>query len=468
MVRRSLLWLLGLTTLAAFTAAPQTRGASVQKAEQVAIVGVTVIPFTKQGAMLRDRTVLIRQGRIAAIGPRTTLSVPTGARVIDGRGRYLMPGLVDAHVHLEYIEDPDVLKLFVANGITTVRSMDGRPFMLGWRAGTSAGTLIGPRIVTAGPIIDGSPPARPDNLAVGDSASARAAVAAQAGQGYDFIKVYSNLGSEPYESVLAEAKLRRLRVAGHLARGVKLDRAIESLWSIEHLGDFAGAVAAQGVPPTPGWARRALAAPVDVPRLRALAKQLASAGIWVVPTAVQQDRWLAPPGQVATWLAEPQMRNVPAAAIAFWKGATGWSSRLDADDWKLLETARRNRLATIYEFHKAGVRLAIGSDTPNPFVIPGASVHLELANFVAAGLSPAETLAAATIESARMLGLEGDQGSVEVGKRADLLLLSANPLDDVSNAAARVGLLVGGRWFSEEELRSMAQDLSRKEPKSPR
>jgi hypothetical protein len=237
---------------------------------------------------------------------------------------------------------------------------------------------------------------------------------------------------------------------------------MQSLRSLEHLGDLASSVAAQGGTPTPGWARRSMAAPLDQERLRALAQQLAAARLWVVPTAVQQDRWLAPASEVEKWLSDPQMRNVGTEAVEQWKGATRWSARMDSDDWKLVERARVNRLATIAAFHKAGVRLLIGSDTPNPFVVPGASVHLELANFVAAGLSPAEALGAATIETARMLGLEKEQGSVEVGKRADLLLLSANPLTDVVNAQARVGLLLGGRWFGEQELQSMAQDLTRR------
>jgi uncharacterized protein YfkK (UPF0435 family) len=325
-----------------------------------------------------------------------------------------------------------------------------------------AGSLIGPRIVTAGPVIDGSPPARDDNLAVADAASARAAVIEQKRLGYDFIKAYSNLSPESYEAIIAEAKLHGLGVAGHVPKGVKLERAMQSLWSLEHLGDFAGAVAAQGGAPTPGWARRSMAAPLDQARLGTLAQQLAASRVWVVPTAVQQDRWLAPADQVERWLADPQIRNVGPEAIEQWKGATKWSARMDSDDWKLVERARANRLAAISAFHRAGVRLLIGLDTPNPFVIPGASVHLELANFVAAGLSPAEALAAATVETARMLGLEKEQGTVEVGKRADLLLLSANPLTDIGNAQARVGLLLGGKWFSEQELQSMAQDLTRR------
>lgn len=146
--------------------------------------------MTEGSNILPNHTVIVRDGRIAALGPRSLTRVPAGARVIDGRGRYLLPGVADMHVHLEYIENPDVLKLFVANGITTVRSMDGRPYILDWRDRVRSGSLVGPRIVTAGPIIDGSPPARTDNLAVANEAAARAAVADQAGRGYDFIKLY--------------------------------------------------------------------------------------------------------------------------------------------------------------------------------------------------------------------------------------------------------------------------------------
>lgn len=427
----------------------------------LAIIGVTVLTMAN-AAPLADRTVIVREGRIAAIGPRRQMRVPRGAQTIDGRGRYLMPGLADMHVHLEYIEDPDVLKLFVASGVTTVRSMDGRPFILEWRERVRAGELVGPRIITAGPIIDGSPPAREDNLAVADAASARAAVAAQAAAGYDFIKLYSNLSPEAYAAALGEARERRLRVAGHVARAVPLEAAVASQWSIEHLGDFASAVAAQGGSPTPAWARRALAAPLDSQRLDALARRLAATQVWVVPTAIQQDRWLAPPATVQSWLAEPSIRHLPSSVLAQWRAPMErLSARMDDDDWALLERARRNRLAVIAALHRAGVRLAIGSDTPNPFVAMGASVHLELANFVAAGLSPADALEAATVDAARMLGLEVEQGTVEVGKRADLLLLARNPLDDSANASAIVGVVLGGRWFDEQALRAMSQDLGR-------
>lgn len=429
----------------------------------LAIVDVTVVPMTDDHTELPNRTVLVRGERIAAEGPSGSVRVPAGARVIDGRGRWLMPGLADMHVHLEYLENPDVLKLFVANGVTTVRGMDGRPFMLDWRRRTASRALVGPQIVTAGPIIDCVPPARDDNLAVADALAARAAVEAQAEAGYDFIKTYSNLSPEAYRAVLAEAGARGLRVSGHVPKGVTLDEAAAAQWSLEHLGDFADAVARDGAR-TPGWARRRLGAPFDARKAASLAAKLAAAKVWVVPTAVEPDRALGSGETVARWLAEPAMKDVPAQALAMWRAQIArFTSRMDSADFALNAQARGHRLALIKALHDAGVRLVVGTDTPNAFVVPGQSVHLELANFVAAGLTPGQALFAATAEPARMLGpLGGDAGVVAAGRRADLLLLSADPLADVGNAETRVGVVLAGRWLDEAELTRMRGDLARR------
>jgi hypothetical protein len=460
MLHRLFACLFGVVALSACVAERPAGAGHVPASAPLALVGVTLIPMTDGVTSLADQTVIVRDGRIAAIGPRRRVAIPRGSQVIDGRGRFLMPGLADMHVHLEYLENPDVLKLFVANGVTTVRSMDGRPYILGWRDQVKAGGLIGPRIVTAGPIIDGSPPARPDNLAVADPAAARAAVAEQASRGYDFIKLYSNLSQESYAAAADEARQRGLRVAGHVPRTVPLERAMASLWSIEHLGDFAGAIAAEGQT-TPGYARRALAAPTDAARLDALVGKLAAARTWVIPATVQQDRWLAPPAEVQKWLLEPSIRNLPPAVLDQWRASVErFSGRMDADDWAMLEQARRNRLAVVAALHRGGVRLAIGTDTPNPFVGMGASVHLELANFVAAGMSPLDALRAATIAPAKMLGLEAEQGSVELGKRADLLLLAGNPLDDIRNTARPAGVVLSGRWFGSDQLVAFRSTLT--------
>jgi hypothetical protein len=459
MVGRLISAFIALSALSGCAAKPQQ---GTQAGADLAIVGVTLIPMTEGTTALADRTVLIRAGRISQIGQRGSVRVPAGARVIDGNGRYLMPGLTDAHVHLEYIEDPDVLKLFVVHGVTSVRSMDGRPYILDWRRRVAAGALAGPRIVTAGPIIDGSPPAREDNLAVADAAEARAAVASQAAAGYDFIKLYANLSPEAYRAAAGEAQQRGLRVVGHVPKAVPLQTALASQWSLEHLGDLAAAVAAPEGPVVPDWARRTLAAPLDQARLGALARQLASSKAWVVPTTIQQDRWLGSAADVAKWTAEPAIRDLPPGVLHQWRGMNQRiSSRLDAQDWAMMARARGNRLAVLGALHRAGVKLAVGTDTPNPFVAMGASVHQELANFVAAGLTPYEALKAATVDPAKLLGLDGEQGTIAIGKRADLLLLARDPLRDVGHAASPVGMALNGRWFGETELRRLAQDFAR-------
>jgi hypothetical protein len=232
-------------------------------------------------------------------------------------------------------------------------------------------------------------------------------------------------------------------------------------WSLEHLGDLAGPTA-QTPSETPGWARRFLAAPLDPARTQALTAQLAEIGVWVVPTSVEKDRSLAPPATVEGWLADPAMRDLPAGALGTWRGMMrGFSGRLGADDWPMVEQARRNRIELIRLLHTNGVRLVVGSDTPNMFVVPGQSVHLELANFVAAGFTPGEALEAATAAPARMLGPLSDAGSIEVGKRADLLLLTADPFEDVGNLQRRAGLVVNGRWLDEAALVRARGDLAR-------
>lgn len=465
MVGKLIFGIVGIAALVGCATVPGKR--TVDEAD-LAIIGVTVIPMTEGSTVLVDQTVLINDGRIASIGTRSGVRVPASARRIEGRGRFLMPGLTDSHVHLEYIEDPTVLKLFVANGVTSVRSMDGRPYILDWRRQVEERSLVGPRIVTAGPIIDGSPPLRADNLAVKDASAARAAVSEQASRGYDFIKLYTNISSEAFDGALAEARRLGLPVVGHVPKAVPLDRAAGSLLSIEHLGDFAGAVATEGGEPIPGWARRMLAAPLAPVRLESLGRKLAEAKVWVVPTLIQQDRSLAPASEVEKWAAESAISHLPRPVLDQWHGANArFSGRLDAGDWALVERARLNRLAVLAALHKAGVPLAVGTDTPNPFVAMGASVHQELANFVAAGLSPVEALRAATLAPAHMMGLAREQGTVETGKRADLLLLARNPLLDVANADDRVGLLLRGRWFSKADLETLARDFARSQAQKP-
>jgi imidazolonepropionase-like amidohydrolase len=406
--------------------------------------------MTDARTILTNQTVVVEDGRITRLGPANTVKVPAGAQRIDGSGRYLMPGLADMHVHLEYIEDPRILKLFVAHGVTTVRSMDGRPFILDWRRRIAAGGLVGPTIVTAGTIIDGKPPLREDNLAVATVAEAVAAVNQQAQAGYDFIKVYTNLSAEAYRGVLTTAAARRLTVTGHIPKFIEVGEAAAAQRSIEHLADYGEALDARPAAEARRWhwSKRYLAIPIDASKIAALAKVLVGAGTWTVPTLVQADRELATDAQQKEWLGRPEMALVPESGRSQWRAQVSRSSaRLDAADWEIVKRGHANRLALTAALRRAGARLLVGTDTPNPFVVPGASVADELRNFVAAGFSHGEALLAATREPARFFRQEKAWGTVEKGKRADLLLLDANPLTDVSNVRRLRGVMLKGNWI---------------------
>lgn len=188
-----------LVLTSACVGTPRAESADLQT---TAFVGAHVIPMTAGASVLVDQTVLVGSGRILAIGPTSTTPVPRGAVRIDARGHYLLPGLVDAHVHLEHFDDPVVLSRFVAKGVTTVRNMDGRPYILEWKRRVALGELLGPTIYTAGPILDGDPPLLDDNTVVRTTAEARAAVEAQHDAGYDFVKVYTNISREAYDEVV--------------------------------------------------------------------------------------------------------------------------------------------------------------------------------------------------------------------------------------------------------------------------
>ena len=453
MLERMLVFgLLGLTGCATAGGAltPET-----STAQASAFVGVTVVGMTRSAESMPDQTVVIRDGQIQAVGPRGEVTVPVDAVRIDGTGKYLMPGLADMHVHLEYFEDPSILKLFLANGVTTVRNMDGRPRILEWKKQIEEGTLPGPLIYTAGPLLDGDPPLRTDNLVVRNAEEARAAVIAQKAAGYDFIKVYTNLSAEAYEAVLATAWENDMPVAGHVPRAVGLKRAISGQASIEHLGDYADAVERDDSPfrSRDAWFKRFLGMPVDRAKADLLGKEQARQGAWTVPTLVQADKALAPPDLMRQWLAAPEVSYMDAEMRAMWEELNRRvTARMDDEDWRRVALGRQNRLMLVRALHESGAQLLAGSDTPNPFVVPGFALREELKNLVEAGLTPWAALATSTRDAARFADQLDGRGSVETGQRADLLLLESNPLEDVTNVGKLTGVMVHGRWFSRDEL----------------
>jgi len=443
-----------LLTLLLAGVAARAQDAALPPAPPLAIVGATVVPMDRAGS-LPDQTVLIADGRITALGPADKVAVPAGATVIDGHGRWLMPGLVDMHVHSWFESE---LTLFLANGVTTIRNMFGSPQQVSWRDEVAAGTRLGPSIVTAGPIVDGSPPVWPGSLVVLTPDDAKTAVQAHLDGHYDFVKVYDRLTPEAYDAVMAAAKAAGLPVFGHVPERVGLHAVLAAgQRTVEHMFGFEACFAGPDVPPEPAkflTRLREWTMP-DPARLAALAADAAASGVYQCPTLIVMQK-MAVGAEDAAELARPCMRYVDPFMLTVWKQSA-------ARPPEMAEAARAGlpvRDALVRALHGAGAPLLLGTDCGNAWVVAGFAVHEELANLVACGLTPAEALRAATLTPAECLRATGEFGAVAPGLRADLLLLDADPLQDVANAQKRVGVVVRGRWLPEAELQARLEAVA--------
>jgi imidazolonepropionase-like amidohydrolase len=382
-----------------------------------------------------DVTVIVVGDRITAVGRAGKVRVPKGAQVIDAAGKYLIPGLWDMHVHLG---DGDFdknfyLRLFIVNGVTGVRIMEGAPEYQSWCREAEGGTLLAPRMVIASPMIGFG------DLSNISEARAREEVRKAKQAGADFIKVHDNLSRASYFAVIDEVKLVGLPVEGHTPVSVTAEEVSQAgQKSIEHL---------TGMAPAEDDAATA-------ERWFALFRKNQT---WQCPTLVMRHNYaLLGDGSFA---ADPRLKYVNPSWRARWLGMTK-----QAEAWPAGEGARRRETirkedALVAEMQRAGVGILAGTDDANPYVIPGFGLHDELALLVKAGLTPMEALRAATYNPARFLGLSGSLGTVERGKLADLVLLDANPLDDISNTKKIAAVVTGGRYLPRGSLDKILADV---------
>ncbi len=428
-----------------------------------AFVDVDVVPMDRE-IVLRDQTVIVRDDRIVEIGPAKDVKVPDGAFRIAGREggktRTLMPGLADMHVHAWA---PGDLVLFVANGVTTIRNMFGSPMHVEWRTNIAAGESFGPAIYTAGPIIDGDPPVWPGSTVLVDPAKAESVVVEQQKAGYDFLKVYARLSLPCYDALVESARKHGMRVMGHVPSAVGLAHVLASKQdSVEHLDGLVEIAQADGSPykgkvdfrdEANAWKH------VDDAKIAEAAKTAAANGVWSCPTLVVLQKWVAKDAAQALFDA-PEMRYVPAVERMYWQPGSNYLTRMSDASIRAVQEADVDRKRAVGIFHKGGARILLGTDMGNPFVIAGFSVHEELRNLAASGLSNYEALRAGTSGAAEFMKAGAEWGTVAKGRRADLILVEGNPLEDVANAAHRVGVMIRGAWCSEEELRGRLEALA--------
>lgn len=460
----SLLLALLLLSTSIARSAKKVSDAQAQGAPQVfAFVNVNVVPMDSE-RVLEGQTVIVRDGRITEVGPASKLRVPAGAVSIDGRGKYLMPGLADMHVHLyPGAGRPDdvagqQLQLFLANGVTTIRNMIGKPEHLSLRDRVAKGELLGPTIFTAGPPLLGNNVPTPE--------AAERAVTEQKRAGYDLIKVHEGLSPEVYAAIVATARRLKMPFAGHVTATVGLKRALEARQSsIEHLDGYLQAMVADNstVPPP---ASQLVLGPVleqiDERKIPQLAQQTRDAGVWNDPT-LTLFKLIVSNEKTEEFLKWPEMQYVPAKmreAFAKQKDSTADITAPQKERERFVTL--RNRM--LIALHKAGARLLVGPDSPQFFLVTGFATHRELQSFVDAGLTPYQALEAATRNPgeyiAEITGTRRDFGTVEAGMRADLLLLDANPLQSVANLQRRAGVMVRGRWLPQSELQKMLDTIA--------
>jgi len=426
-----------------------------------AFMGVHVIPMDSE-RILWDQTVLVVGDRIVALGPASEVEPPPGVRLISARGRFLLPGLADMHVHVGTERD---LTLFLAHGVTTVRNMWGFDWLLDWKREIERGEMLGPTIFTAGPLLDGDPPIWDTSPVVTDPREAERIVRMQKREGFDFVKVYVRLSSEVYEAVVSEARRQGMAVAGHVPYQVGLDRVLSAgQASIEHLDGYMEALKRDDSPEITGGDvdRRFFAVSfVDRDKIAVLARKTRDAGVWNCPTLIVEKKW-GTREETARFFERVEMAYVPPPTLDWWKDHSGLNlSRESADIARQGYAVRKDLVRALCD---AGAGILLGSDTPNPLVVPGLSVHEELENLVEAGLTRYEALRAGTFDAARFLGQEEEFGQVRVGARADLLLLDRSPLDAVSNASIPRGVMVRGIWLDREELDKMLCEVDFRQP----
>jgi imidazolonepropionase-like amidohydrolase len=416
-------------------------------ATPIAFTDVAVLPMDRE-RVLQDQTVLVRAGRIEAVGPSTSVRVPAGAVRIPGRGKYLMPGIAEMHAHVPGEQNPqavDIMALYVLTGATTIRGMNGTPFQFELRRRIEAGEILGPTLFAVGPPFSGGSVGTPDDE--------RRKVREYKAAGYDVLKIYPGIPRETYDAIIATAREVGIPYSGHVPPEVGLRHAIASRQSVEHLDGYVEASRGEAA------------------AIAELAHATREAGIWNTPT---MDVWKTILGtrSIDELRRRPELIYLRPEVIDQWVRQTAQFARGSGSFWRtaLEQVGMREspedivvlRDRILQALHRAGARLVLGADSPQVFSVPGFSLAHEMRAMVEAGVPTYAVLEAATRNPAAFFGREAEFGTVEPGKRADLILVEGNPLQDIRNVHRQAGVMVRGKWLPKEEIDRRLAEIARR------
>ncbi len=411
-----------------------------------------------------NRTVLIKNGKISEILPSADIQVADGIERIDGSGRYLIPGLSEMHAHIPsgdasraYIED--VLFLYLANGITTIRGMLGDPLHLELREQAANNELVSPLIYTSGPGFGGN---------IESPEQARQQVRDQHEAGYNFLKIFPGLTLEEYNAIAEEAQNAGIEFSGHIPASVGLNRALKAgQGTIDHLDKYPDALVTDNANrediENPGviYFGMHLTPYINRKKIPEVVQATVEAGTWNVPTQALLEHVLStkPAKEMAQ---RAEFQYMPDEQVQNWIDSKNSITSNDIYSEELATEYLQLRRDILKALHEAGAGILLGSDAPQIFNVPGFSAHDELRYLVEAGLTPYEALKTGTVNTAQYLGDTNNSGTIAEGKAANLVLLQENPLEDITNSETIAGVIYRGNWLSQEEIKQRLQAIAEK------
>ncbi|MBY5958448.1 amidohydrolase family protein [Membranicola marinus] len=432
---------------------------SISLSDDATVISEVNIVDVRDGSIHSDMHVVVDSGIITAILDESS-SWPDKTKVIEGDGKYITPGLAEMHAHIpspnegeDWIED--VLFLYLANGVTTIRGMLGHPRHLELRQEAQENSILSPRIYTSSTSFNGNsvPTVEAGRQKVRDSKEA----------GYDFLKFHPGIKRDVHDEIIRTANEVNIPYAGHVSRDVGIRHALESNYAtVDHVDGYLEGLVPKsaGVDPNDngffGYNFTHLADPSMIDELVRMSKEHQ---VWVVPTQALFERWFSalPTTDLAS---APEMKYMPASTIKSWtnrKNDITDGSRFNAETWNRFNEIRRE---LILKLHQDGQGLLLGSDAPQVFNVPGFAIHHELQYMLDAGLTPLEALQIGTINPAVFFGEEGNYGEIIEGASADFIMTDKNPLKDLSNLQHPDGVMVRGRWLSRDEMDKKLADLA--------
>jgi hypothetical protein len=430
-----------LIALGAFFAFPLA--AVTPDAPVTAITHVTVIPMDRERE-LDDQTVLVHGDRIIVVGPAARTKVPKSAHIIDGTGKFLIPGLTDAHVHLY---SPIEFTLYLDNGVTTVFNLNGRPAHLRWRDRIAKGEMVGPTIFTAGPTIAHTyTPEEAVKL-----------VDEQAAAGYDAVKIYNQVGKEEYPALIAEAKRKNMLLMGHVARKPDFELTLRSGQSIAHLEEYTYTFFN---PQRDDVNKHIIYDEAKIPEAVKLTKD---SGIFVVATLSTYRQIVEQATDLDHYLTKKDLTYLPSWFLASLQPSTNrYKNGFDEPSYPRIRQSLAFQCKLLKALSDADVPLLTGTDSTNIGPVSGFSEQEELAEFVHCGLTPYQALRAATANAAAYFRQSDQFGVIKPGAHADLLLLDADPLADIANTKKISGVMARGHWRGRDLVVSDRENILRR------